>query len=75
MQQKEDTTMLLHELHHELFDAGRQGPSAGGSAGHGVDRIREAGESHLHLADQAIEKALSGDSQAFLLSTRQEPGE
>ena len=67
--------MLLHELHNELLEAGRQGPPAGGPAGHSLDRVREAGESLLHAADQAIERALSGDSLAFLEATRQDGGQ
>ncbi len=67
--------MLLRERHPDLFDAGPQGPTAGGPAGHGLDRVREAGESLLRAADQAIERALSGDSLAFLDVVRQDGGE
>jgi hypothetical protein len=71
----EDTTMLLHEHRSEVFAAGPQGSVAGGPSGHGLDRVREAGESLLHAADQAIQRALSGDSLAFLEATRQDGGQ
>ena len=67
--------MLLHERRSEDFAAGPQGPIAGGPSGHGLDGLREAGESILRQADQAIERALSGDSLAFLEATRQDGGE
>ena len=67
--------MLLHERHSEALAAGSQGPIAGGPSGHDLDRVREAGQSLLHAADQAIERALSGDSLAFLEATRQDGGQ
>jgi len=66
--------MLLQERHNELLDAGRQGP-VGGPAGQSLDRIRQAGESLLQAADDAIERALSRDSVAFLEETRQDGGQ
>jgi hypothetical protein len=48
-------------------DAGRDGSSLG--------RIREAGQSLFHAADEAIQRALTGDSLTFLQATQQEGGE
>ena len=56
MNQKEGKTMLLHERHNETSDAGRQGPPAGGPSN--LDQLRQAGESFLQAADQAIDRAL-----------------
>lgn len=41
----------------------------------GIQRYRAEGESMLAAGDDAIDKALSGDSQAFLESNRQQGGE
>jgi hypothetical protein len=53
-------------------------PSAG-STGDGdtsaLDDARTAGERFLRAGDEAIQRALSGDSEAFLRSSRQEGGE
>ncbi len=67
--------MLLRERHNDLLDTGRQGPPAGGPSGHSLDQVRQAGESLLRATDDAIERALSGDSLAFLEATRQEGGQ
>ena len=44
-------------------------------AGANLDRIRQAGEDLLAAADEAIDRALSGDSEAFLAANRQQGGE
>ena len=65
--------MLLHERHNEPSDAVRQGPPPGGPSN--LDQLRQAGESLLQAADQAIRRALSGDSLAFLQATQQDGGQ
>jgi hypothetical protein len=67
--------MLQHQHQNELPEVVRQSPSAGAPTAHGLDRLRAAGESLLQAADQAIARALSGDSLAFLESTRQDGGQ
>ena len=54
-----------------------QPPSAGAAngAGGGLGELRRAGEDLLAAGDEAIRKALSGDSEAFLRSSRQEGGQ
>lgn len=51
-------------------EAPTQGPSAQNLA-----RRRQAGTDLLASADEAINRALSADSEAFLLANRQEGGE
>ncbi len=51
-------------------EAPSQGPSAQNLA-----RRRQAGSDLLASADAAISRALSADSEAFLLANRQEGGE
>ncbi len=43
--------------------------------GGGLERAREAGEDFLAAGDEAIRRALSSDSEAFLRSTRQRGGQ
>jgi hypothetical protein len=55
-----------------------QPPSGGGDASGGggsLGELRRAGEDLLAAGDEAIRKALSGDSEAFLRSSRQEGGQ
>lgn len=40
-----------------------------------LDRLRAAGEGFLAAGDEAIRRALSGDSEAFLRANRQRGGE
>lgn len=40
-----------------------------------LDRLRAAGEEFLAAGDEAIRRALSGDSEAFLRANRQRGGE
>ncbi len=41
----------------------------------GDDQAREAAERFLASADEAIDRALSGDSEAFLAASRQQGGQ
>lgn len=50
-------------------------PSPGPESGSTLRRLRRAGDEILTAGDEAIEKALSKDSQAFLRATRQQSGE
>ena len=50
-------------------------PAAGQGDAAALDATRAAGERFLRAGDQAIERALSGNSEAFLRSSRQEGGE
>lgn len=48
----------------------------GVDAGSGnLDALRNAGNSFLRAGDEAIRRALSGDSEAFLRANRQRGGE
>ena len=49
--------------------------AAGGAGGGNASQMRQAGESLLQGAEDAISQALSGDSLDFLGKTRQESGE
>ncbi len=40
-----------------------------------LDALRSAGDSFLRAGDEAIRRALSGDSEAFLRANRQRGGE
>jgi hypothetical protein len=40
-----------------------------------LDRLRSAAERLLVAGDEAIDRALSGDSEAFLRASRQEGGQ
>jgi hypothetical protein len=52
------------------------GPTPGqDDGGAGLDSAREAGERFLRAGDRALDRALSGDSEAFLRSSRQEGGQ
>jgi hypothetical protein len=53
----------------------RPDPAAGEGDTGALDVARAAGERFLRAGDQAIELALSGNSEAFLRSSRQEGGE
>ncbi len=51
-------------------------PAAGDNGDHGDnDEAREAAERFLASADEAIDRALSGDSEAFLAASRQQGGQ
>jgi len=53
----------------------RPGPQGGSPDGGALDSYREAGERFLRAGDRAISQALSGDSESFLRSCRQEGGQ
>jgi hypothetical protein len=53
---------------------GPDSPAGEGDTG-ASEAARAAGERFLRAGDQAIERALSGNSEAFLRSSRQEGGE
>jgi hypothetical protein len=67
--------MRFRERHHEDRDQRHDPGVPGGPEGGGLGPMRQAGESLFHAADDAITRALSGDSQAFLNATRQEGGQ
>ena len=62
------------ERHHDTT-AQLRGPTGGGSPGGGANDVRQAGELLFRAADDAIERALSGDSLAFLEATQQDGGQ
>lgn len=49
-------------------------PAAGADGG-SLARLRDAGADFLRAGDEAISRALSGDSEAFLAAGRQQGGE
>ena len=53
---------------------GADGASAGSGAGN-LDELRRAGEDLLAAGDEAIRRALSGNSEAFLRANRQQSGQ
>ena len=66
--------MLLRERQNEsLAQAGSGAPGVPGAGN--LDRLRQTGESLFRAADEAIDRALSGDSVAFLRATQQEGGQ
>jgi len=52
-----------------------QPAASGDPAGDDINRMREAGEAFLRAGDDAINRALSGNSEAFLAAGRQQGGE
>lgn len=67
--------MRFRDRHHEEENRQPgQGPGDGPD-GDGLDAIRSAGERLLRAGDDAIRRALSGDSLAFLAANRQSGGE
>ncbi len=61
----------------ELFggDPGGNNPSQGGPGGESLMRLRQEGDAFAAAGDDAISRALSGDSEAFLKASPQETGE
>ena len=51
------------------------GPGASGGGGGDLDALRAAGQNFLAAGDEAIRRALSGDSEAFLRANRQRGGQ
>ncbi len=61
----------MHERSRDHLRPGDSGgPGESGEPGAGAEAER-----HLNAADRAIERALSGNSEAFLRSVRQEGGQ
>jgi len=57
-------------------EPGNHGPPAGGPADGGdVERLHGDADRLLDAAEQAIARALSGDSEAFLQANRQRGGQ
>ncbi len=57
-------------------DAGDHDPPAGGPADGGdIDRLRGEADRFLDAAEEAIARALSGDSEAFLQANKQRGGQ
>jgi len=52
-----------------------QNPEPGNTPGRNLDRLRQAGEGFLAAGDEAIQRALSSDSEAFLRANRQKGGQ
>ena len=67
--------MTLRERTEEDRVRERPDPSGGGSGDAGLRGIRLAGQSLLAAGADAIQKALSGDSESFLAATRQQGGQ
>lgn len=57
-----------------LRDAQPEDPSSGPAPG-SLDAMRQAGEALLDAGDDAIDRALSGNSEEFLAANRQEGGQ
>jgi hypothetical protein len=73
--EKGDLAMMFRERSHE--GEGRPGPGGPGAGpdGGGLDAARERAHRLADAGDAAIDNALSGDSQDFLKSTKQQGGE
>jgi hypothetical protein len=50
-------------------------PPPGSARAERLDSLRQSGERFLAAGDEAIARALSGDSRAFLRETRQQGGQ
>ncbi len=61
----------------ELFggDLTGGGPLQGDSGGGELSRLRRQGEDFLAAGDEAIDRALSGNSEAFITANRQHGGQ
>ena len=58
------------------LEGGSGGPDGGdGDDGSGLMNTRDAGQDFLAAGDEAIRRALSGDSEAFLRANRQRGGQ
>jgi len=65
--------MRLRERNNEERVRDEQNPDDGGDAN--LRAMRLAGQSLLAAGSNAIQKALSGDSESFLAATRQQGGQ
>ena len=59
---------------HRPFDAS-DGPGSGPDGNESLERTRRAGQDFLAAGDEAIRRALSGDSERFLRDVRQTGGQ
>lgn len=50
-------------------------PDGGQGAGAGLDSLRQISRELIAAGDEAINRALSGDSEAFLAANRQQGGQ
>ena len=67
--------MNVHERRPDVrVQGGPDQPDVGGDA-NALDAARAAGERFLRAGDEAIERTLSGNSEAFLRSSLQEGGQ
>lgn len=66
--------MLFHQRSHETPQR-REGGSPAGAGATNLENVRRAGEALYRAADNAIQRALTGDSLAFLHATEQEGGQ
>ena len=66
--------MALRERQHDDAREAQQHPT-GGAGGENPTGLRENAERLLARGAEAIERALSGNSAAFLAATRQEGGQ
>jgi len=64
--------MRFRERPREGHEGGRQG---GGEGGDELSELRHQAEEFLAAGDEAIHRALSGDSEAFLRASRQHGGQ
>lgn len=67
--------MTLRERTENDRVTGDPGPPDDGSSDANLRRVRLAGQGLLAAGADAIQKALSGDSERFLAATRQQGGE
>lgn len=65
--------METPERHRRRDDSTDSAPRPDG--GGGLERTRRAGEDFLSAGDEAIQRALSGDSEQFLRQVRQTGGQ
>lgn len=66
--------MRLDERRRDDREPSQAAMNGDGSGGH-LDELRSATERLLQAGDDAIDRALSGDSEAFLRASRQEGGQ
>ena len=64
--------MSQREQHRQDEPAGEPGPVGGGGQ---LGELHRAGEDLLAAGDEAIRRALSGNSEAFLRANRQKGGQ
>jgi hypothetical protein len=67
--------MEARERRRDVYEWTPDPGATDGPGGGGLDAAREAGERFLRAGDRAIDRALSGNSEAFLRASRQEGGQ